>query len=435
MKLRIPISIAQHVMAALLAFFLIVIFAGQTVVLPGARGNVSYDIFESDRARRYEDSVLFNNILGNNISVIARLVAIRSQLETEGVYDREKLVDVTAYVNRGTTLPGYYITALYSVENLLKWSQNGFDYETRPMTRHDMMRFLAPKTTYTRILNNSVSGGMNSYLNSRIEGNTETVVAYPYEIENGMPETGRVSDDGYIFFNDPDYYSDSGENDHSILINRYKTYDGKNIEELVSDWSDYLMLCSNVTEVASDLNRNYDEYNRLMQYYSPDNSRLRYYIVRTIGGKRDIYTNVSELLNAIGNKDVEDYFTGLGKYISYCPYELSYQTNTLIREDTFRSIFKQYSYAYPDQIRVYIGVDLDATGQTDDFSMGRDLSAKYLPSIPLMELLAVICAILYVLFAVFRIMRTDGEKRMIDRLPTEILFILWFAVGSVLIYT
>ena len=433
-KLNAPVSIAQHVMAALLAFFLMVIFAGQTVVLTGPKGNVSYDIFESDRSRRYEDTVLFNNILGNNISVIARLVAIRSQLETDGVYDREKPVDVTAYVNRGTTLPGYYITAQYTVENLLKWSQNGFDYETRTMTGNDMMRFLAPKTTYTRILNNSVSGGMNSYLNSRIEGNTETIVAYPYEVESGETGLETVGDEGYVFFNDPDYYNDSGENDHSILINRYKTTDGKNIEELVSDWSDYLTLCSNVTEVATDLNRNYDEYNRLMQYYTPENSRLRYYIVRTVGGKREIYTNVSELINTIGNTEVSEYFNGLKRSISYCPYELSYQTNTLIREDTFRSIFKQYSYAYPDQIRVYIGVDMSAAGQKDDFSMGRELSAKYLPSIPLMQLLAVICAVLYVFLGVVRIMNTRGEHRLIDRLPTEILLILWFAVLFVLIY-
>ena len=133
------LAVLQHLAAAGLAFLLVLLFAGQTVILPSARGNVSYDLYESDRSRAYEDSLLFNNILGNNIATVARFVAIRSQIETAGSYDGEKQVDVTAYVNRGTTLPGDYITGIYSVANLLKWAQNGFDYETRVMSPAELL--------------------------------------------------------------------------------------------------------------------------------------------------------------------------------------------------------------------------------------------------------------------------------------------------------
>ncbi|MBP3819446.1 MAG: hypothetical protein J6H31_14215, partial [Butyrivibrio sp.] len=119
------LTLIQHVLAAFIAFSLVFIFAGTSIIITGARGDYSYTLYESDRNRTYEDSYLFNNILGNNLADVIRLIAIRSQLETAGEYDSEKTIDVTAYVNRGTTLPGDYVTAVYTVSDLLKWAQSG----------------------------------------------------------------------------------------------------------------------------------------------------------------------------------------------------------------------------------------------------------------------------------------------------------------------
>ena len=128
---RITFKILQHLLMAFIAFGLTFAFAGTSIVISTARNDYSYNLYESDRNRTYEDSYLFNNIFGNNLSDVFKLVAERTQLETAGEYDGDKVVDVTAFVNRGTTLPGDYITAKYSLSDLLKWSQSGFQYEKR----------------------------------------------------------------------------------------------------------------------------------------------------------------------------------------------------------------------------------------------------------------------------------------------------------------
>ena len=85
-------------------------------------------------------------------------------------------------------------------------------------------------------------------------------------------------------------------------------------------------------------------------YYDYLNTNLRYYITWTIDGKTNIYTNVPELSKETTGKDIKGIFENYGKYIYYCPYEIKYETNILIKENVVRSILKSYSYAYPDQI-------------------------------------------------------------------------------------
>ena len=364
------ISLVQHILVAFIALVVSFSIAGTTIVIPGVSGNTSYNLYESDRSRSYEDSYLFNNILGNNLADLLRHVAIRSQLETQGQYDDRKKIDVTAYVNRGTTLSGDYVTAVYYLSDLLKWAQNGFNFETKNFTEAESADFLSKETTYTHLKNNLYSGGMNSYLNSQIEGNSVT-----FKLANPTAPTG-------------------GE--HTFLLSRYQTVDGKNLENLVSSWEEYSALSSSVVEAATDLFDNYESYSEAVSYYSFSNSNLRYCILRTIGGKTDIFTNISELAGETTGKDIKTLFMDYGRYIYYCPYELSYETNTLIKENVLRSIIKNYSYAYPDQIKMYIAVDTKNYGAQDSFSEGRKSFTRYRPYRNQLYFLCILAAMAYI---------------------------------------
>ena len=119
-------SVIQHFLAAFIVLVLLFSMLGTNILINGVNGDVSYSLHEADKSRAYEESYLFNNILGNNISNVLRLVAQRSQVETDGQYDGDKIIDVTAYVNRGSVLLGGYVTAHYHLSDLLKWAQNGF---------------------------------------------------------------------------------------------------------------------------------------------------------------------------------------------------------------------------------------------------------------------------------------------------------------------
>ncbi len=371
------LTFIQHIMAAFIAFALLFTVAGSSIVISGARGDYSYNLYESDRSRQYEDSYLFNNIFGNNISNVLRLIAERSQLETSGEYDGEKTIDVTAYVNRGTTLPGDYITAVYSLSDLLKWAQSGFTVETRNFSEYEASAFLSSATTYTRLKNNIVSGGMNSYLSSQLENNSIT-----FDVSgNSTPDGGS----------------------HNILVCRYQTVDGKNIEDIVSSWEEYSLLCSYVEEAANALLANFEEYGDLLSYYSYQNSNLRYYVTRTINGKTEVYTNVDELSGETTGIDIKSMFEGYGKYIYYCPYELSYETNTIIKENVVRSLVKTYSYAFPDQIKLYIAVDTNNYPCTDEFTQGKVSFSKYMPYRTQMYILCFAAAFIYIMLLIINL--------------------------------
>ena len=368
------LRLVQHILAAIVAFAIAYTMAGSSIMISGINGYQSYNLYESDKSRDYESSYLFNNILGNNVSDVLRHVAIRSQLETAGQYDDKKMIDVTAYVNRGATLSGDYITAVYYLSDLLKWAQSGFNYETKMFNSEQSANFLSASTTYTHLKNNAFSGGMNSYLNSQIDGNSITFAISG----NSVPSDGE----------------------HTCLINRYQTADGRNIEDIVSTWEEYNLLCSYVEEAAKDLLSNYEEYNNTISYYDYLNSNLRYYITRTINGKTSVFTNVPELSKETTGKDIGGIFENYGRYIYYCPYEIKYETNTLIKESVVRSIVKTYSYAYPDQIKVYIGVDTMHYPVVDSFVYGKTNFSKYMPYKSQLYVIGIIAAVLYMVLLV-----------------------------------
>ncbi len=365
----------QHVLAGIIAFIVAYTIAGSSIMIQGINGYQSYNLYESDRNRDYEGSYLFNNILGNNVSDVLRHVAIRSQLETNGQYDDKKKIDVTAYVNRGASLSGDYITAVYYLSDLLKWAQSGFNYETKVFSAGESAEFLSSSTTYTHLKSNGYSGGMNSYLNSQIEGNSLNFAISG----NSLPSDGE----------------------HTYLLSRYQTVDGKNIEDIVSTWEEYNLLCSYVEEAAKDLLSNYEEYNKTISYYDYLNSNLRYYITRTIDGKTSVFTNVPELSRETTGKDIKSIFESYGKYIYYCPYEINYETNTLIKESVVRSILKTYSYAYPDQIKLYIAVDTMHYPCVDSFVEGKMSFVRYMPYKSQLYIIGIIAAFVYLVLTVF----------------------------------
>lgn len=386
-KLKRILKIFQHVLAGFIAFVLAYSISGSSIVLTGADGDYTYNLYKSDRTRTFEESLLFNNIFGNNAASVLRLVSFKSLMETDGNYDGDKNIDVTAYVNRFTMVPGDYVTAVYHLSDLLKWGQSGIDVETKEFTSEEAASFLGGATTYTHINNNNFSGGMNSYLNSQIPDNTLTFTI----------SGNSVMDSGV----------------HNILVSRYQTVDGKNIEDLVTNWDEYISLCTNIQETIGELTSNFKEYGQLTTYYQYQNSNVRFYVSRVINGKTQIFTNVKELSGDTVGIDILEVFKGYGKYAYYCPYELRYDTNTRIKENVFRSLVKSYSYAFPDQTKIYIAVDTENYPCSDEFTQGKANFTKYMPYRTQLYILCGIAITAYI--GIFAIMFRDARrKRAVD---------------------
>ena len=103
------LHILQHiclVLAVVIAFYVV---ASSYVELEDGRGEKQYyQVSNSADGSKYEDSALFNNILGRDLTDVICYGAIRNQMETNGVYDGSKEIDVTAFVNRYNGIPNEF---------------------------------------------------------------------------------------------------------------------------------------------------------------------------------------------------------------------------------------------------------------------------------------------------------------------------------------
>ncbi len=466
--------VLQHASLAIMVFAVIVVTVCTTVRIEGvhAKGSYSY-IRKADPGKPFEDSEAFNYIFGYAVADVIRYGVVSSQMETKGAFDGDKLVDVTAYNYRSSGLPEAYVTVNYRLEDLLKWQTYGFVYNDVEMTGAEAKAFLADTTQVTTI--DPKSGFQNttdaSYLKSDVkdytvvngvtiaEGNGETVVEFAAENEDSGFVAGYQPADAlgdHAAAETPAVLqeespaqtvvdTDEGIYEYAVLVNRYKTAEGKNLEEYVSDWEQYYELCQNVQKAAESLTYNYNEYLEYRDYYDVKNSNVRFLIEKTVGGKTQYYSNLPE--NSSYRKQIlqmmdDEADVTTEKFIYYSLADMAYMTNTTIEAETVRQMLLSYDYAYPESVRIWIDVDRSYPAQ-DAFTQG----ARYLPNLWLWVTAAFLAGILYLILFVCQTVMTgrvydeNGEPRIrltaFDKIPTEggiliaggtILMAMWMAV-------
>ncbi|MBP3476712.1 MAG: HAMP domain-containing histidine kinase [Lachnospiraceae bacterium] len=466
----------QHVSLAVMALSIFVVVIGSTVRIQGFRSGGSYMLDSSDQNKEYEDSDLFGTIFGYAVADIIRYGVVSSQLETDGVFDGSKIVDVTAYNYRDVGLPEQYVTAEYHLEDLLKWANYGFEYTTTDMTEQQAGQFLSDRTRVTIIDPQSKYYNTSdaNYLKSDIGSYTfvNDVSANQLWVENYDNSDPQEYDgfvEGYLSVGDNDQAVSATEEitlevtegdasydsdyapvySHDILINRYKTAEEKNLEEYVSDWDLYYNLCENVENAAKSLSYNYNEYLEYGDYYSKENSNVRYLIAKTVGENTQFYSNLDgdeeeNILEAMmGIGDITENGFASDKYIYYSPSEMVYRTNTSIEETTIRKILQEYDYAYPETVKIWIGVDTDYP-VSDAFTQGAAGFRNYLPYFWQWIIVAIVAGILYLCLFIYQIIFTgrdvdaNGEAcirlNAFDRIPTEAAALIAFGVAVLAVW-
>ncbi len=475
--LRGFLCILQHTALAVLALSVFVVITGSTVRVQGFRSNLGFSLYSSDQKVKYEESELFNSLFGYAVTDVVRMGVISGQLETNGDFDGSKVIDVTAYNYRETELPKQFVTATYRLDDLLKWAKYGFEYSNTEMTEEQAGRFLSDKTRVTMIDTDSKYYNTSdaSYLKSDIGSYT-----FVNDVSANMIRTGNdtgYGDGGYV---DADYkiiYSENGEitttsaatviadesgaileddedeisekKSYSILVNRYKTTEGKNLEEYVSDWNLYRGLCENVQSAAASLAYNYGEYTEYKEYYSTKNSNVRYLIAKTVGKNTEYYSNLDEkdreeVIEAMESaSETDDIAFPAGKYIYYNPAQMIFRTNTAVTEDTVRNILRQYDYAYPDTVRLWVGVDTDYPVK-DSFTQGAAGFHNYMPVLWQWVIAAFAAGVLYLILlcaltvTAGRDVDTEGKPCIrltgFDHVPTEAALLIGCGVAVLIVW-
>lgn len=397
----------QHVLIVTAAVCILAVLTGSGIMLTGVEENYSYSMDAGENEGLYEDSLLFNHIFGRGVADVAKMVAIRSQMETDGHFDGNKAIDVASFYFRYGNLPDRYVTAKYQLEDLIKWSQYGFEYEERSFSGEQADEFLNRFSIYTRLNYGSgnLQGGSITPFNTEMEEVTEEYSVSANEMVNG------------------EFHRD--DTTAMVLFNRYQTMDGKNIEEYTGTWNDYRELCRYIEKTSNELSANYESYLKYKEFYHPENSNVRYYVIKKIGDREEVYTNLAS--RTLSDGEIAEQFKGYGKYVYYNPEKMVFDTNTLLEEDTVRHVFRSFEYAYPEATKVWIGVDTSYPA-ADAYVQGKEGYAGYMPSWQMLGFAAACLGIYLLIFLYLTVMEgraVDDEGNVeirlkgIDHVPTE----------------
>ncbi len=444
---KVICHVVQHVALVVGVVLLTTALLSSYVRYETVNGVQSTFLNNEGQQKDFEDSKIFNQLMKEQALAIVRYGAIRGQLETDGVYDANKVIDVTAYANRFTGVPSRYVTADYYLEDLIRWGKYGIEYV---MTETSAEDFLNGITEYTVISNagyGSYHGNISPY-NTDLSHSVEKIDVSGNSLSPTLYE-GIYEGDGY----DPDMTVENGDNtdnteisQHYLIVNRYQTVDGKNIEDYVSDWDAYDTLRDSLATTIQDLAEDYALCEKYYDYYdetgSDAKSNVVYLIRKTIGNKTEVYTNMDTEWTDLTSLEMTLKET-CDRYILYDAQDLRYETNTKVTEAELRQYISDYGYAYPENLQIMIGVNKDRAVK-DCFVTADAAYQKAVPDFTQNVIIAVIWLFIFLAMVILLTVKEGvvrdketGEKTFVlhaeDKIPTEIFLVLFAIAMGVLI--
>ena len=94
---RFCLELLQHLLAAGIMTALAYLLLNSYIAVDSIDGPKVYRIFPIDTGLEFEESEIYHDLFRNAVSDITQLVALKGQLETDGILDPSKKIDVTAY--------------------------------------------------------------------------------------------------------------------------------------------------------------------------------------------------------------------------------------------------------------------------------------------------------------------------------------------------
>ena len=122
----------NRILAVTIAVSFVFMLTSSVIMLTDDAHAYSYSKTPIERKQTpFEDTTLFTDILTDQLADITRMCVIRNQMETNGVYNGKKIVDISSFANReDVIIDDTSVTAKYYLDDLIKWGNYGFDFET-----------------------------------------------------------------------------------------------------------------------------------------------------------------------------------------------------------------------------------------------------------------------------------------------------------------
>lgn len=350
----------------------------------------------------YLESENYKINMEHHIAEVIKYVAIENTFETDGVYDRDKVIEIGEYVHRFDTEPYQGPKAYYRIGDLVAWGGRKVEHQYQFFNKFQYYEFFSSFTMED--------------------------IPDPSEIEEGEPDQPEQPEDPE---NTPPFNYESLETISCI----YDTVDGFKLEELAVNLDEYKTLTENLEACVNSL---YVEYNAYLQYQKSvgvEDTNFRYYVSFSDDAGDHVFSNAEGIGLNISDNKVTQSFKQYGEYLYICPVKPEFLSNMPIDFGYVNNIIDNYRFAYPSSVKIWIG--LDTTFSADDyFAQNKNAferTGRLMPWIISLGACAVIGFIGFAFIIIFmekKFYTQMGESNTLgdfDRLPIEIS-ILMFAI-------
>ena len=416
---RIAIGVLQHLLAAVLMVAVAVLLLNSYIAVDSINGTKVYRILSVDIGQEFEDSAIYNDLFSNAVSDITQLVVIKGRLETDDVFDSQKHIDVTAYASQLGLDKGCSVTAVYELDDLIKWGRRGVEYNDRIMSMSDFVGYfgyciypenytldeydqlifddfykITAEPSWEDAVGMEEGNGENTDSDKTTEDEEKVSAKSPEELamlsERMSQFTEQQLEDmvfSYLVKQDLNQVHLSREDDGSLMVSlpmlicRYDTTDGiRQLVDYADNWVDYIRLQENVAIAIENLTYDYERYQICNPAYSEGKSNVKYMVRLMTDDGIVTYTNLPDL-KGHSDEDVTEYFSEHRRYLIYYPDSLVFMGNTTMSEEEIYSYISHYEYAYPDTTHIWLGVDTSYTVEGDSFYNAYQIYEKVIPNV------------------------------------------------------
>ena len=406
---RLMLGLVQQTAALLLLVAIAAVLFNSYLAVDTADGTKVYELSPLDAETEFEDSVIFHDLFQSSVSDIIQLMVIKGQMETNGSFDPHKHVDITEFVSGKTGGADCPVTAVYELEDLIKWGKYGAEYTDRIMSMSDFVNYFGPIDLESNFRVDA-DGQLVFVAGGEQTEEQKEAVAQAIEAIPESQRTDRLEDLAftYIVKESVQDIRVSREDDGTLtvyfpmLVNRYATVDGeKQLTACADNWIEYIALQSNLEMTIQTLSANYEQYQNCNDLYKEDAGNLKYVVrMMTTDGVSRTYTNVSELENSSDN-DITDYFSEYRRYLIYYPDSLEFTGNTGMTEGQIYQYLKEYGYVHPDMTHIWIAVDTNYPVEGDSFYNANVVFQRIVPNIWYLIGGGILLAVLWLLVGIY----------------------------------
>ena len=460
---RFGIGLIQHLLAAAAMVAVAGLLLNSYISVESIDGTQTYRIFSMDMSREFEESDVYHDLFRSAVSDITQLVVIKEQLETNETFDATKKIDVTEYAGKIGMDDGCSVTAVYELDELIKWGKYGVNYTISSMSMTEFINYFG-NVLFPENFTLDEYGQLCFDGFFRIEQEENLQADLPdgeEEVPQEQGSFGKSAEEiamlsqllqsyteeqqedmvfSYIMAENLDGIEVSREEDGrlrvavSMLNCRYATVKGeKKLTGYADNWVDYMRLQSNVAAAIDSLTLNYQRYQVCNEAYRDGNTNVKYMIRMMTDGGIQTYTNVPELKN-LNDEDVTEFFSEYRRYLIYYPDSLVFMGNTLLSEEELDGYIGMYDYAYPDTTHIWLGVDTNYAVEGDAFYNANEVYERIVPNVGKIIALILIFLLFWLGIGIYltvtagvMIDEEGGKTRYLNRFDhiwTEVFFLL-----------